>query len=143
VTIYSYMVCNMNNGTILLIDDEDVVLNVAEQVLRRAGYHVISAQNGIEAVHLTQSYVGDGRRLAAVIMDLSLPGHLIGVELAEEIREVDSKIAVIISSGHTDDRMMVDYKAFGFTGKLAKPYKAGDLLSAVENATGVCATVVS
>ena len=134
---------NMNNGTILLIDDEDVILNVAEQVLRRAGYHVIPAQNGIEAVSLTQSHVGAGRKFNAVIMDLSLPGHLTGVELVEKIREVDSKIAVIISSGHTDDRMMLDYKAFGFTGKLTKPYKAGDLLAVVENATGVCSTVVS
>jgi len=121
-------------GNILLIEDEEVVVDVAEQVLDRAGYHVVTASDGVEAVQLLSEYLSAGRHLDAVIMDLELPGELSGLKLVDKILGIDPNMAVIISSGYTEDKMMQKHEDYGLSGRLSKPYGARELIDCVRSA---------
>lgn len=121
-----------SKGNILIVDDEDVVIDVAELVLRRAGYNVITARSGPEAVGLMQAHFRAGDKFDAVILDLLLPGEPAGQELIETFLGIDPELRIIISSGNPHDRMILRYSEYGILGLLNKPYRAGDLIAAIE-----------
>lgn len=121
-------------GYILLIDDEDVVVDVAKQVLGRYGYHVTAAGSGREAADLMRYLADIQKRFDVIIMDISLPGELSGKKLVESLLEIDPDAAVIVSSGHTDDPLMYKFNDHGFCGKLIKPYRTGELIAVIEDA---------
>ena len=121
-------------GYILLIDDEDIVADVAKQVLGKSGYHVTAACDGREAIDLMRYFADIQKRFDVIVMDISLPGQLSGEKLLNSILETDPDAAVVVSSGHTDDPLMLKFKDFGFCGRLVKPYRARGLISALEDA---------
>jgi two-component system, cell cycle sensor histidine kinase and response regulator CckA len=84
---------------VLLVEDEEIVRAMAKRVLEGAGFHVLAAADGDEALQL---YEQVGGLLVAVVADLVLPG-LTGRELAERIRELDPAVPIAFMSGYTDD----------------------------------------
>jgi len=68
-----------------------------------------------------------GRPFDAVIMDLTVPGRIGGLEAIRRLRELDPAVRAIVSSGYSDDPVMADYARYGFCGVLSKPYRAADL----------------
>ncbi|PKK82339.1 MAG: response regulator [candidate division Zixibacteria bacterium HGW-Zixibacteria-1] len=121
-----------SKGNILIVDDEDVVIDVAELVLRRAGYHVVTARGGPEAVGLMQAHTRACDKFDAVILDLLLSGEPAGQELIETFLGIDPDSRIIISSGNPFDHMILHYSEYGISGILNKPYRAGDLIAAIE-----------
>ena len=110
-------------GKILLMDDEEVVRKVATQLLKYIGYEVEIAKDGSEAIKLYQEAKDSGQPFSAVILDFTVPGGMGGKEAIEKFLEMDPEVKAIVSSGYSTDPMMSDYKRYGFSGAIAKPYK--------------------
>ncbi|MCP4147454.1 MAG: response regulator [bacterium] len=109
-------------GKILVMDDDESILEVACLLLKTLGYESEVASNGEDAVEMIRRQHFD-----AVIMDLTIPGHMGGKEAAKEIRRFNSNIKLIVSSGYSNAPVMSRYKEFGFNGMLMKPYRLEQL----------------
>jgi PAS domain S-box-containing protein len=107
--------------TILLVDDEELIRNFAQQILEIHGYSVVTAVDGQEAVEI---YMRQRNRFDLVILDLTMP-HLSGSEVLTRIRNLNPHAKVILSSGYPSGET---YRASAF---LPKPYRADTLTRVV------------
>ena len=114
-------------GKILIMDDDDLLLNVIGTMLERIGYTVESALDGTQAVEKYAEAQQSGEPFDAVIMDLIIPDGMGGREATEKMLAIDPRAKVIVSSGHTNSSVMSEYTSYGFSGVIAKPYRASEL----------------
>jgi two-component system, cell cycle sensor histidine kinase and response regulator CckA len=120
-------------GRILVMDDEEMILDLLQQMLSQIGYEVECARDGHEAMALYEDAKRSGRRFAAVIMDLTIPGGMGGKEAIKFLLEFDPHCKAIVSSGYSDDSIMADFQKYGFSGVIAKPYKVSELSKILHN----------
>jgi CheY-like chemotaxis protein len=104
------------------MDDDEMVRFVAGETLKRYGFEVEFANDGSEAVELYRVHHQAGVPFAAVILDLNIPGGMGGQEAMRLLLEIDPAAKGFVSSGRTDDPVMTDYRTFGFSGTIEKPY---------------------
>jgi CheY-like chemotaxis protein/anti-sigma regulatory factor (Ser/Thr protein kinase) len=114
-------------GTILLMDDEEMVLEAAGEMLMYFGYDVQFARDGHQAVELFRQAKEAGYPFAAVIMDLTVPGGMGGKKTIKRILEIDPGVKAIVSSGYSNDPVMADFRQYGFCGLVTKPYNMKQL----------------
>ena len=122
----------MNNKsseiTIVYIEDSDDVRFACEQTLTLAGYRVISCCDAEHSIPLIQSQAN-----IIILTDVRLPG-ISGLELLSYINEMDSKIPVILITGHGDVEMAVDAMRNGAFDFIEKPSSSDKLLSIIARA---------
>jgi two-component system cell cycle sensor histidine kinase/response regulator CckA len=121
-------------GTILVMDDEDIVRTVAGKMLEFLGYRVTLVKNGEDALRMYQAYRDNGRRFDAVILDLVVPGGMDGAQTLSELLRVDPEVKAIISSGYGDSAPGPALK--GHAGIIAKPYELKTLGTMMEKVIG-------
>ena len=114
-------------GRVLVMDDEEMVREVLSRALSLAGYEVELTGNGAEAVELYQKARESGRAFDAVILDLTVPGGMGGKEAIKKLLEIDPEVKAIVSSGYATDPIMADFKKYGFSAVVTKPYSVGEL----------------
>jgi nitrogen-specific signal transduction histidine kinase/CheY-like chemotaxis protein len=119
-----------SSGTILVADDEEPVLELASEVLERAGFRALKARGGQQAVELLRRHVAE---IDAVLLDLSMPG-MTGREALERIRRVRGDVPVILTSGYNEELTGLGPHDEGPTGFLHKPYDPDDLIEKVRSA---------
>jgi CheY-like chemotaxis protein len=119
------------DGRILVMDDVEAIRDVATNMLRSLGYTTADARDGMEALELYGEAMKTGRPFDAVIMDLTVPGGMGGQETVKKLLRMDPKAKVIVSSGYSNDDIMADYMAHGFSGVVPKPYTLHQLGEAV------------
>jgi two-component system cell cycle sensor histidine kinase/response regulator CckA len=110
-----------------VMDDEQVVREVLAEMLRDLGYEGYFARDGKEAIKQFKEMREKGDIFAAVILDLTVPGGMGGNEALGQLLRLDPKLKAIVSSGYSDDPIMADYKKYGFSGVIGKPYRVSDL----------------
>ena len=124
------------HGTILLMDDEDMVLETGSEMLRLLGYQVELAMDGAEMLEKYRAAMVQGTRIDAVVLDLTIPGGMGGEEAVARLLELDPQARAIVSSGFSNNPVMADYQAYGFCGMVAKPYAITSLERAISRALG-------
>jgi CheY-like chemotaxis protein len=109
------------------MDDEASVCDIAKIGLGGFGYDVVTASNGTEAVALYRAAMKDGRPFDVVVLDLTVRGDMGGKEALEKIREFDPNVKAIVASGFSNDPVLANFREFGFSGMIAKPFRMADL----------------
>ncbi|MEE4241160.1 MAG: response regulator [Desulfopila sp.] len=107
---------------ILVMDDEEIVADIAQQMLAYLGYNVTVAENGEEAVVHYRECFEKNEPYALVILDLNIPGGMGGMEAVGEILAIDPAAKVVVSSGYSNDPIMEEFGKYGFCGCIAKPF---------------------
>lgn len=115
------------SGRILVMDDEKVIRDLAERMLRRLGYEVCSAGDGAEAIRLYKEAGETGQPFDAVILDLTVSGGMGGKEALKKLLEIDPEVKAIVSSGYSNDPVMAEYRLYGFCDIISKPYEINEI----------------
>jgi PAS domain S-box-containing protein len=117
---------------ILVMDDEEMVREIAREMLEFLEYEAVSAEDGEEALELYQSAMKSGNPVEVVILDLVVPTGMGGKECIQKLLEIDPNVTAVVSSGYSDDPVVANYQDYGFRGVLPKPYKINELREILE-----------
>ncbi len=115
-------------GTILLVDDEQMILDVGQAMLNRLGYQVITAKGGEEAVARVQS---SAELFDLVILDMIMPS-IDGGKVFDHIQKVRPELVVLLSSGYTIDGQAAALMERGCKGFIQKPFTINELSRQIE-----------
>lgn len=113
-------------GRILVMDDEEVIREVACEILGHLGYEAVSCRNGEEALNIYEKAMG-ASPFTAVLMDLTIPGGMGGKETMKRLLQIDPGVKGIVSSGYSNDPVLANYREYGFHGVVMKPYDIAEL----------------
>jgi CheY-like chemotaxis protein len=116
-------------ATILTVDDNDDVLDLAVHYLTMRGYNVLSARSGEEALRVLED---TGARVDLLFSDIVMPGGINGLVLAERARAMFPGLRVLLTTGYNED--LVSLRRPGAFDVLAKPYRETELTDRVRAA---------
>ena len=114
-------------GTVLLVDDDEIVLDISRMMLTMLGFDVLCARSGREAVEIFQQHKDIIR---FVLTDFAMP-HLNGIETLAALRQIDPGLPAILASGYSEDQVMDKTHPERPQAFLAKPYALQALKDAV------------
>jgi len=114
-------------GTILLMDDEKTIRNIASKMLECLSYQVTACCNGAEAISLFKEAQESNTPYRIVILDLTIAGGMGGKETARHLLALDPGACLIVSSGYSNDPVLADFRSYGFHASLPKPYRLSDM----------------
>ena len=112
---------------ILLMDDQQMLREATGLMLTALGYEAAMAEDGDTAVAMYREAMEAGRKFDLVILDLVIPGGIGGKEVVGMLRQLDPELKAVISSGYTNDPVVMNYTRYGFDDALSKPYSLTDL----------------
>jgi CheY-like chemotaxis protein len=116
------------NETILVVEDEPVLRDMAHVILEDCGYSVIEARSGVQALEVWNNHPGD---IDLVLTDVVMPEGMSGVELAKRLLPVHPALKIIFASGYSMDELDTDFLNEGHASFLQKPYTHVSLAKAV------------
>ncbi|VAW51100.1 Sensor protein of zinc sigma-54-dependent two-component system [hydrothermal vent metagenome] len=114
-------------GRIMIMDDQEMLHEVAEAMLEELGYQTVHALDGIEAIEKYRERADGSEPIDVVIMDLTIPGGMGGEEAVQGVLSIDNDAKVIVCSGYSNDSVMARFSDYGFKGALSKPYNIDEL----------------
>ena len=117
------------SGTVLVVDDEGIIRDLARSALEAAGFRVLEARDGLEAVELFQA----GRdSVDLVLLDMTMP-RMGGAEAFRRIRDLQPRMRVLLTSGYTQKESMESLSDLPPDGFLQKPFRIRELVTMVRN----------
>jgi CheY-like chemotaxis protein len=114
---------SIGSETVLLVDDESMIIDVSVQMLKKMGYEVLTAHNGREAIDIFKQ---NNDKVTIVVLDLVMPG-MSGGEVFERLKQIDSNVKVLLSSGYSIDGQAAEILNRGCDGFIQKPFKLNEL----------------
>jgi two-component system response regulator PilR (NtrC family) len=115
-------------GTILVVDDEEIMREILETLLTRAGYNVRVAASGSEGLELARALPFD-----AAVVDIMMPG-LDGIATLDELKRIDEDLAVIIITAYASVESAITAMKSGAFDYITKPFKNEEVLVVIRNA---------
>jgi CheY-like chemotaxis protein len=109
--------------TILLVDDEDIIIDVGQAMLKKLGYRVVASKSGSDAIEKIKDL---GNDIDLVILDLIMPG-IDGGKTFDRIREIHPQMPVLLSSGYAVDGQATEILRRGCNGFIQKPFNIAKL----------------
>jgi two-component system response regulator PilR (NtrC family) len=116
------------NGTILVIDDEEIMREILETLLTREGYDVRLAASGHEGLEIARALPID-----AAVVDIMMPG-LDGIQTLDELKRIDEDLAVVIITAFASVESAISAMKSGAFDYITKPFKNDEVLVVVRNA---------
>ncbi len=117
-----------SSRSVLIIDDEEMIRDLARDVLEMHGFHILSAENGVDGVAV---YKKNKDTIACIILDLTMP-RMSGRETYLQLKAIDKNAKIILSTGHGKDKMTQEIIELGVHGVIQKPYRIEELLRLVQ-----------
>lgn len=114
-------------GRVLIMDDEELVREMFTEILDYLGCESVTAKDGHETIELYLQAQENNTPFDLLIMDLTIPGSMGGLETFEKLRALDHEVKALVSSGYANDPVMANYKKYGFCGVVPKPFSVEDL----------------
>ena len=114
--------------TVLLVDDEIMVLEVGKAILERIGHTVITAVSGEDAL---EKFTQHRHVIGCVVLDLTMPG-MDGKEIFRRLRALRPDLPIIIASGLSADHILAEFGEIRPTSIIQKPYQIANLSSKIE-----------
>jgi len=118
-------------GTVLVVDDEEPIRNIASEILIYLGYEVLTASSGEKAVEAMRT----GARPDLVLLDIIMPGWS-GARTLLELRAIDPNLPILISTGNCDRAANDSLLKDGADGFVPNPYGIDTLARALETRAG-------
>jgi two-component system cell cycle sensor histidine kinase/response regulator CckA len=110
-------------GTVLLVDDEDMIIEVAEAFLRKLGFEVLAARGGAQALEFYSAHADE---IDLVILDMTMK-DMGGSETYDKMKEIDPNVKVLLSSGYSVEGQPTEILERGCNGFIQKPFTIGEL----------------
>jgi CheY-like chemotaxis protein len=111
------------SGTLLIVDDEELVLDVGVNMLKKLGYTVLEAHNGTEGVEI---FKANHHKIKMVILDIIMP-DMSGGEVYDRIKSINPDVKVLLSSGYSVDGQAIELLERGCDGFMQKPFTIEEL----------------
>src|SRR5512142_1792469 len=124
------METRIGSGTVLIVEDEQLVANLARDVLHRSGYKVLVVNGGSQAIDLYQQQFRD---IVAVVLDMVMP-EMDGKEVFQRLRAINPQVKVIVTTGYDRASDIDEMLKQGAVGFIQKPYRIAELVKAVGEA---------
>jgi PAS domain S-box-containing protein len=120
------------NAKILIMDDEKYIQEITAIRMEKMGYIVSLAKHGEEAIQIFSEAEKSGQCFQLVILDLTIPGGMGGIQTVEEIRKINTTVPVIIASGYSESPAISNPTNYGFNASLKKPYSKEELIKILD-----------
>jgi len=111
------------SGTILVVDDEEMVVTLCKAMLERMGFRVLTAVDGEDAVRVFRERVD---KISCVLLDLTMP-NMDGEAAMHELRRIREDVKIILSSGYDEQEISRRFTGNAPAGFIQKPYLFGKL----------------
>jgi two-component system cell cycle sensor histidine kinase/response regulator CckA len=118
----------MGAGTVPIVDDEEVIRNIARRTLMRYGFQSIVAQDGAAAL---EAYKNCRDNVALVLLDLTMP-VMSGEETLQQLKLIDPNVKVLLTSGYDEAHVVQRFEGKGLAGFIQKPFTAAALARKVK-----------
>ncbi len=115
--------------TILVVEDQPPVRGLLTEALEAAGYHVLEAWNGAQAIETVEQHLPPDGHLCLIVLDMFLP-YVTGLEVLQHLAGHGIYVPVVAISAHRE--MLEAARTTGVQGALAKPFEVDELLAAVD-----------
>jgi len=119
----------LSSGTILVIDDEELIREIASMILEDCGFTVLTACDGVDGIEVFQQH---RKLISLVLLDMTMP-KMDGLSCFSALREIKSNIPVILSSGYSEEETTSCFADNKLAGFVQKPYSASELESTVRS----------
>jgi PAS domain S-box-containing protein len=117
---------------ILLMDDDQMVRNIAGKILQQIGHQVCSTIDGESTLQEYAAKLDTPEKYDIVITDLTIPGGIGGYETAQGILKLNPQAYIIVSSGYSNDPIVAHYEDYGFSASIAKPFQFSEIQNVLQ-----------
>lgn len=115
------------HGRVLVMEDEAGARKMLAKMLGALGYEIATCRDGEAAQEIYKQALDSGNPFKVVILDLTIAAGTGGKETIQRLIELDPEVKAIVSSGYSNDPIMANFREYGFSGIVAKPYSINEL----------------
>ena len=114
------------------MEDNKEISEALSHYLKNCGFAVTETRNGSETLSLYEANLRQGKKIEMLIIDLTIPGGLGGLETMKQLQQIDPDVVGIVSSGYSNNPVMANPENYGFKGAIEKPFQFEQLLDLIK-----------